>query len=295
MVKILVINSGIHEKNKQGIAMVLNYLKQQQQIEYKIGTIADIPNYDVVYDPSQAINTSIYPKQKFIFGPHFSVFPRNQQLQSLQSKIQNNSIYIQPSEWAARVWQDMSAEQFLPIKIYPFPVAVQRFAPTNTIDKRTNVLIYFKRRKPAELNQLKELLKKYNIINYRIFDYTQHYNEADYLSYLQTCNYGIILDAHESQGFAIEEALSCDVPLLVWNAQTMNQESNSTYKEIPCTTIPYWDERCGEYFHHAVELETAFTTFQSKLTKQEYHPREYILENLSTEKCAERFMELIKF
>ena len=110
---------------------------------------------------------------------------------------------------------------------------------------------------------------------------------------MQTCKYGIILDAHESQGFAIEEALSCNVPLLVWSAQTMNQEDGSNYNSIPCTSIPYWDSKCGEYFHHLSELPAAFQTFQEKLTTDQYNPRQYILETLSTEKCAERFMELV--
>jgi len=112
---------------------------------------------------------------------------------------------------------------------------------------------------------------------------------------LQQSKYGIILDAHESQGFAIEEALSCNVPLLVWSAQTMNQEYQSNYNVIPCTTIPYWDERCGEYFHKVSDLVDAFQLFQVKLENNQYNPRQYILDNLSTSKCAERFMELIKF
>jgi hypothetical protein len=38
------------------------------------------------------------------------------------------------------------------------------------------------------------------------------------------------------------------VPLLVWNVSSMNQEQNSSYNNIPATTIPYWNESCGEYF-----------------------------------------------
>ena len=51
---------------------------------------------------------------------------------------------------------------------------------------------------------------------------------------MQKAKYGIILDAHESQGFAIEEALSCNVPLLVWNTKFMSQEYGSRYENIPC-------------------------------------------------------------
>ena len=73
------------------------------------------------------------------------------------------------------------------------------------------------------------------------------------------------LDAHESQGFALQEALSCNVPLFVWNITSMRQEYGSSYNDIPATTIPYWDERCGEYFYNINELEDKFNLFLSKL------------------------------
>jgi hypothetical protein len=295
MTKFLFINCGIHDKNRESIAAILNYLMKAQRIEYKIGSVSDIPNYEVIYSASETINTALYPNKKFIFGPHFSVFPIQSQLKSLQATAYKNSIYIQPSEWTASVWQQLGAEEFLPIKVFPFSVNTNRFQPVSSVTIRENVFVYYKRRHPQELHQLKEYLQIQHITNYRIFDYSHRYNEDDYLNYLQTCQYGIILDAHESQGFAIEEALSCDVPLLVWNAQTMNQEHGSHYGAISCTSISYWSPACGEYFHSAAELPLTFQTFQKKLQEKQYKPRDYILANLSTEKCAERFMELIQF
>lgn len=292
MVKILCINCEMHEKNRQGIAFVLNYLFEQHGIEYKIGTVNDIPNYDVVFSVSQQINTASYPNQKFIFGPQFSTFPNQSQLKSLQSDIQKNSIYIQPSEWVVQLWKNMGVEQFLPIKSFAFPVNTEKFKP-NLTNIRVNIMIYYKHRHPDELNQIIDFLNKQQITNSRVFNYNKRYNEEDYLSYLKTCSYGILLDAHESQGFAVEEALACDVPLLVWNAQTMNQEYGSQYSPIPCSSIPYWDDRCGEVFYNIANLPDTFQTFQDKLKTNQYSPRQYILDNLSTKKCAERLMELI--
>ena len=71
----------------------------------------------------------------------------------------------------------------------------------------------------------------------------------------------------------------------------MNQEYGYNYADIPATVIPYWDERCGEYFYNNTELEKTFDLFISKI--ETYKPREYILENLSVEKCSERFLELL--
>jgi hypothetical protein len=296
MSKILIVNSWIHDKNKAGLAKLLNYLLENQQInEYKIGSLGDILNYDIVYSSADMINTAQYPNQKFIFGPHVSMDPY--QLHSLENHIHKNSVYIQPSEWVAQWWKSLGCEQFLPLKAFPFPVDTDKFCPNpeTTIQTRENIFIYFKGRDPAELSKVIDFLSSQQITNYHIFSYRERYKESDYLTYLTTCKYGIILDAHESQGFAIEEALSCDVPLLVWSAKTMNQEYGSRYQPIPCTSIPYWDSRCGEYFHDFAELPFAFQTLQTKLDKESYNPRQYILDTLSTERCAERFMELIKF
>jgi len=49
----------------------------------------------------------------------------------------------------------------------------------------------------------------------------------------------------------------------------MNQEYMSTYNDIPGTTIPYWDERCGEYFYN-IDIEEKFNLFLNKINIQEY-------------------------
>lgn len=279
--KILVIGDA-HFKNKMGLTYILDYLNW----EYKFGGIQDIVHYDYIYSPGKAINMSNYPDKKFIFGPHFSVFP-DQKLSILNNKCKN-AIYIQPSKWVVELWRNMKAEIVLPIKSFPFPVNTNKFKPIEGINK-TEVFLYYKRRNPEELNFIINYLKDKNI-NFKKFDYMQRYNEEDYLNTLQNSKYGIVLDAHESQGFAIEEALSCNVPLLVWNTTTMAQEYGFNYENIPCTTIPYWDNKCGEFFYNQEEFIATFDLFLNKLNT--YNPRQYILDTLSTEVCANRWKEL---
>jgi len=86
--------------------------------------------------------------------------------------------------------------------------------------------------------------------------------------------------------------MSCNVPLLIWNVSTMKQELNSNYPEIPATSIPYWDDKCGEYFYNKEELEETYNKFLNDIEK--YKPREFILETLSTTKCENILIELIK-
>ena len=280
--KILVLDD-LHYKNKIGLVLMLTYLKY----EYKFGNTGDIKDHEIIYSPCNPIDTSLYPKKKFIFGPHFSVFPNNKLVNI--NNINGNAVYIQPSDWVCNAWKILDGHSYIPIKTLPFPVEIERFKPLNNVNK-TEVFIYFKRRKPSELNFIKDFLNNKKI-SYKIFDYVNKYKEEDYIQCLQNARFGIIVDAHESQGFAIEEALSCNVPLIVWNVTFMSQEEGANYPNIPCSNIAYWDERCGEFFYREEEFEDTYNKFMSKIDT--YKPREYILEHLSPEKCSERLVELI--
>ena len=283
--KILFVDIYMHQKNANALYKYNNnyyVIKSIEQFD-KI----DLAQFDCVYSPSTPLNVKKYPNTKFIFGPHFRVFPELHQMTEIRN---NNVIYIQPSEWAAKVWEINPFCNNIKIGVLPFGVDTNKFSQTKQITDRNKVFIYFKDRNPQELKLLTNFLNNKNI-PYVIFSYKSRYNEQDYINYLQNSKFGIWLGRHESQGFALQEALSCNVPLLVWNVKSMNQEYGAKYGDVPATTIPYWDERCGEYFYNFDELENTLNTFISKI--ETYKPREYILENLSIKKCEEKLNDLI--
>lgn len=272
-------SSWIHPKNM---------LALQKYTKIKLITDkTDIDKCQVIYLPSGVMDTTEYPDKLYIFGPHFSVFPNQHFYNIMNAK---NAIYIQPSQWCKQVWVEMSGCSQDFIQVLPFGVDTETFNERQPTHDRKEVFVYFKNRDPRELFYLTEYLKKKDI-NFKLFSYDAKYDEQEYLNCLQNSKYGIVLDRHESQGFAIEEALSCNVPLLVWNVRSMNQEYGQNYPNIAATTIPYWDYRCGEFFYDAEDLEATFEKFVSKL--HTYKPREYIMENLSIEKCEEKLLNLI--
>ena len=142
--KILFIKSGIHTKN-------LNFILNCKKIEFTIvNHVNDIDNlnisdYDAVYSPCEPIDISKYPNTKFIFGPHFSVFPH----QSHMNMIRNNQnvVYIQPSDWAAQVWINNPICNNINIKPFGFGVETERFCEKISLYHRSMVFVYFKRRK----------------------------------------------------------------------------------------------------------------------------------------------------
>ena len=277
---------GIHHKNEYA-------LSQYKNIQfYKINSVEDLDQldlsqYDCVYSPSTAINASKYPGIKFIFGPHFSVFPDESQMAIIKAP---NAIYIQPSEWAANAWSDNPFCNGITIKPVPFAVDINRFCEVRPANERNQVFVYYKSRNPNEIQFVLNILQKHGIVG-KLFQYGK-YNETEYLSYLQQSKYGIWVGRHESQGFAVEEALSMNVPLLVWDVKSMNQEYGFNYDDIPATVLPYWDDRCGEVFYEGDKFESKLGVFLSKLDT--YRPRDYIVEHLSPDVCEKHLIKTIQ-
>ena len=285
MIKILFVNSWIHKKN-------LNAIMGYKSIDFTIirglheMDNYDLTTFDVIYIPSDIVDVSKYPGARFIFGPHLSVFPDERMLKISSS----NSVYVLPSQWCVDFWKVYPVCNKLKIEVLPFGVDVELFHQSQSIEYRNRVFIYFKGRRQQELNFIENVLTANNI-EYRVFSYQNRYDENEYIEYLQNSKYGTWLDAHESQGFALEEALACNVPLLVWSVTSMNQEHGQNYPDIPATTIPYWDERCGEVFYNNSEFGEKINLFLSKLNA--YKPREFILEQLSMGVCEQKLINII--
>lgn len=283
--KILFIKSGIHHKN-------LHFILNCKQINFYIVNSEDniinidLSHFDAVYSISKPIDVKKYPNTKFIFGPQFSVFP-DDKLTMIKGP---NSVYNLLSNWVIDIWKQYPICNNLKLIALPFGVDTERFKDIKPILERSKVIIYFKHRNPLELYYIEKYLKTKSI-EYTIFSYDEKYDENEYINYLQNSKYCIWIDAHESQGFALQEALSCNVPLLVWNVISMNQEYGSKYSNIKATTISYWDERCGEYFYNVNDFENVFNIFINKL--ETYNPREFILENLSINVCENKLIETI--
>jgi hypothetical protein len=277
--KVLLVGN-LHHKNENA---VLKYKNISVDRVDGINDSIDLSLYHVVFSPGVDIDVSLYPEVKFIFGPHFSVFPEEYRITGIKGP---NSIYVQPSQWVVDLWKSFHFCNDMVIKSLPFGVDTDLFSPMDC--QKEEVFIYYKRRHPEELNYLQDLLDRMGI-SYRVFVYGT-YSECEYLDYLQRCKYGIWLGAHESQGFALQEALSMNVPLFVLNVVSLNQETESFYPDIFATSIPYWDPMCGEVVYSWEELCEKFFVFLSRL--KYYTPREFVIKELSLDICEKRFIEL---
>jgi hypothetical protein len=284
--KIILVDTYFHNKNNNAFLSYKNIQTTRISDISQLNNI-NLAEYDAVYSPSEPINVLNYPAMRFIFGPHFSVFPDNR----LPQICGERTTYIQPSLWVAELWRNHPLCKDMDIKAVPFGVDTDRFNEVIPIHNRSKVFVYYKQRSHEEIQFVVNFLE-YNKISYKVFQYGR-YNENEYLQYLHEAKYGIWLGRHESQGFALEEALSCNVPLFVWDVKSINQELGQNYPDIYGTSIPYWDNSCGEYFYDKHEFLQKFQLFISKL--HDYSPRQYIIDNLSMDKCDELFRHVVEY
>ena len=144
----------MHHKNLNAL---LSYKNIQIYIIRNINNLntMNLKEFDCVYSPSTPVDVSKYPTTKFIFGPHFSVFPEPNHMNLIRHP---NVIYIQPSVWASQYWSNIPLCNNIKIKTLPFGVNTEFFKNDKPINMREKVFIYFKTRNPLLLQIVKCLV-----------------------------------------------------------------------------------------------------------------------------------------
>jgi hypothetical protein len=252
-------------------------------------------DYDILYCIMSYINPDIVPNSiKIIYGPQFWVIPEAPIVGKYRPELEGRCVFNTLSQWVGDYYLELAKEFIMPISQFPFSVDTDKFKPLDT-SKELDCIVYVKRRNNKLVYRTIQLLEKKNL-KYKIFRYGS-YNEEEYKWALHRSKFMISLDAHESQGFALEEAMSCNVPLLVVDAQSMYDEMNdgvnSTYEHLKpakllATSVPYWSGQCGIKLENDKYLSESIDYMLQHC--KEFSPRDYILEILSDEVCMKRIL-----
>lgn len=294
---VLYMVSGIpHHKNWEAIQRMckscnidFEYTNNIERLKYD--------NYDILYCTSNYVDPYIISNRiKIIYGPQFWIIPEPPIVGKLKSDLVNRCVYNSLSKWVGDYYLELATELIFPISYFPFSVNTEKFKPFYGIEKVYDCIVYIKRRSNSLINYALDILNKKEL-KYKIFRYGS-YNEDDYLDSLQKAKFMLTLDAHESQGFALEEAMSCNIPLLVMDATSMYDETNdginSSYnylkpKNLIATSVPYWSEECGIKITEHSDLSDAI--YRMLNSYQLFTPRDYIIRTLSDEVCMKRILD----
>ena len=267
----------LYSYNQNGPGKVISNLKKGLEllgVQYR-----ENPN-DVSTD-SKAIalqwhnNISKYQPENILIGPNICTLPIDNEF----VMSQNYKKIIVPSEWVKDLYNKWIPSE--KIIVWPVGIDTEYFSDKSKDDKFFDCLIYYKRRSYDELNFVKKLLREFNQ-NFDIVEYGS-YSEIGFLEKLSKSRYVFVLDSCESQGIAIQEIMSSNIPLFVWDMEFWEDRGHE-YK-IEATSVPFWDDVCGIKEKNKDLIFESFSLYLENINS--FKPREYVLNELMLKKQAE--------
>ncbi len=201
--------------------------------------------------------------------------------------------FLVPSEWMRKM-----CEPYYHDKVVAWPVGIDTETwSTNLKDKATfDFLIYDKIRWEYDAYHTSLITPLCKTLDERSLSYQfikyGNYSHQELVEKLKHCKSVIFLCEHETQGQAYQQILSTNTPILAWDRGGYWQDPHyyPKIKYSPVSSVPYWDDRCGLKFSSIADFDYQLSAFLDRLPT--FSPRNYILENLTLEKCAEEYCKI---
>ncbi len=197
-----------------------------------------------------------------------------------------------PGEWVRQMWEPYYGDA---VVAWPVGIDTESWKPDSGTEKTFDFLLYDKVRWEHQkfegtlLEPIRQELRRRGLTCSELrYGY---YREEVFRSRLSACRAMIFVCEHETQGIAYQQALACGVPILAWDRGGYWQDPEFYPRQVrfgPVTSVPYWDERCGRTFLDAAEFSAQLGQFWTDLTH--YSARDYILQNLTLEICARKYL-----
>ena len=254
---------------------------EQEKIDYAINEEKYEHNFLIQYDAIAHEKHSKIEQETTIIGPQVWLFDGYGQF-----LIENQNYYkklIAPSQWV----KDKFINKFnLPEnKVAVWPVGIEEF--DNIREPSYDCLIYFKRRDESELSAVKTFLVSRGL-SYRMVEYGG-YDEIGFRNLINQAKFCFLINGTESQGIAVQEIMSMGTPIIAWDIKEWLDQGEA-YR-VPATSVPFWDERCGEKFYSIDKLGETFDNFYARIN--DYDPKAYVKENLSFESSVKTLLDIL--
>ena len=264
--------------------VVINTIKSLELagVNYTVNENKYRNNLMLQYDNRQAQNHARLESETCIIGPQVWVFDENGRYLARNPDCYHK--LIAPSKWVSDFFIN---KWYLPSHVIgTWAVGIDEY--DNKRDIQYDCLLYTKRRSSEEVQAAKDFLKKKKL-TYKTIEYGL-YNEEEFLELANQSKFCFLVNGTESQGIAVQEIMSLGVPLFVWDISEWWDMGERWV--VPASSVPYWDDRCGEKFYTEKSMSRTFTKFNKKLKAGEYDPKSYVKENLSHEVSVKNLLSL---
>ena len=188
--------------------------------------------------------------------------------------------YLLNSEWTKSLYANDFPDFADKFCIHAAGVDEEFWNPGTKDCTSKQVLLYCKTESQDFWDQVKQSisLAGYTPVSIKYGEYTA----AQFKECLNSASFAIFISRSESQGIALAEAWSMNVPTLVWNPEVLMSSDCSSVKS---SAAPYLTDQTGIFWKTIPELDQLL--FEVKNNKNSFTPRKWILENM-TDSCSAR-------
>jgi hypothetical protein len=193
-------------------------------------------------------------------------------------------------------WMEATFKPYYGEKVVQWFAGIDTAAWPNTSSqpKPYDCLIYDKIRwhrgrvVPSLLEPVQHELARLGL-SHSVIRYGDH-SQATYRKLLAQSRFMVFLCEHETQGFAYQEAMASNLPVLAWDPGFWEDPNRPKYSPdpVPACSVPYFSERCGLKFRHIDEFTSVLEQFLQRL--ESFSPRHFVEKNLSMQASAEIYM-----
>jgi hypothetical protein len=253
------------------------------------------PNELVCIIGKRCVLDKIDWENPILFGPAAYSHPLDDE--KLFDRLPVQKVLV-PGPWMVDMCRPYWGER---VEAWPVGIDTQLWYPSAPEDKSIDVLLYDKvrwehdRYEASLIEPIRVALARHRC-SVRELRYG-FYQEEEFHAALRMCRTMIFLCEHETQGIAYQQALSSDVPIFAWDRGGYWQDPAYHPHKVkfePVTSVPYWDERCGMRFSDSQNFQMLWNEFWERAKVKCFRPRDYALENLTLEKCAREYVDIVQ-
>jgi hypothetical protein len=200
-------------------------------------------------------------------------------------------LLIIASEWVRSFYRDVPALAARS-RVCPAGVDSAYWQPTGRPRERT-AIVYWKSGEENACQAVETTIRQCGLEPIRIESRAgEHrlFKPAEYRDRLDRASFGVFLSTFETQGIALAEAWSMNVPTMVWDPRGDAEWRGRGF--TAGSSAPYLTPATGAAFREIGELKPALE--RALQSPGSFQPREWVLENMTDAVCSKRLYELIK-
>jgi hypothetical protein len=248
----------------------------------------------VVYAPAnEALRQAIELKRRgfvdyVVAGPVNALFADESGSILLTPEI---DLVIVPSEWTVDFYKGFP-ELVAKSRVCPCGVDAEAWKPAGVAKERSAV-VYWKSGDERFCEAVEAIVRRCGLEPLRIRSrHGEHgiFKPSDYREALDRSVAGVFLSTFETQGIALAEAWSMDVPTVVWDPRGDAEWRGRTFKSK--SSAPFLTPATGVTFRTIDDLEEALRGTLTSLTT--FLPRDWVLQHMTDAVCADVLYRLIR-